>query len=161
MKLGTVEFVFENCEVMSIPGKYFSDFYIDNINTYFKQVATNAIEKIDEAGTVVLSIHKDADKEYSSFGLSSYKTTKFDRILAYNDITFIRFFIDDEGYSYRIKWNDDMMDENLNQTSQKNYFGHLYLVISDNVKAEMEKYFPKEMFDNEDYEFDQMNLWED
>jgi hypothetical protein len=161
MKLGMVEFVFENCEVMSIHGKYFSDFYIDNINTYFKRIAANAIEKIDEAGTIVLSIHKDADEEYHSFGLSSYKTTKFDRILAYNDITLIRFFLDGKEYSYRIKWDDDMMSENLNQASQKSRFGHLYLVISDNALTNMKEYFPEETINDEDYEFDQMDLWED
>lgn len=161
MKLGAVEFVFENCEVMNIPGKYFSDFYIDNINTYFKRIAANAIEKIDEAGTIVLSIHKDADKEYHSFGLSDYKMTKFDRILAYNDITFIRFFLDGKKYFYRIKWDDDMMSENLNQTSQKSRFGHLYLVISDNALTNMKEHFPEEMINDEDYEFDQMDLWED
>jgi hypothetical protein len=161
MKLGMVEFVFENCEVMSIHGKYFSDFYIDNINTYFKRIAANAIEKIDEAGTIVLSIHKDADEEYHSFGLSSYKTTKFDRILAYNDITLIRFFLDGKEYSYRIKWDDDMMSENLNQTSQKSRFGHLYLVISNNVWTDMKKHFPEEMINDADYEFDLIDLWED
>lgn len=146
---------------MNIPGKYFSDFYIDNINTYFKRIAANAIEKIDEAGTIVLSIHKDADKEYHSFGLSTHKTTKFDRILAYNDITFVRFFLDGKEYSYRIKWDDDMMSENLNQTSRKSRFGHLYLVISDNALTHMKEYFPEEMINDEDYEFDQMDLWED
>lgn len=161
MKLGTVEFVFENCEVMSIPGKYFSDFYIDNINTHFKRIAANAIEKIDEAGTIVLSIHKDADEEYHSFGLSAYKTTKFDRILAYNDITLIRFFLDGKEYSYRIKWDDDMMSENLNQTSRKSCFGHLYLVISGNVWTDMKKHFPEEMINDADYEFDLIDLWED
>ena len=161
MHLGTVEFVFENCEVISIPGKYFSDFYIGNINTYFKRIAANAIEKIDEADTIALSIHKEADEEYHSFGLSAYKMTKFDRILAYNDITFIHFFLDAKEYSYRIKWDDDMMNENLNQTSQKSRFGHLYLVISDNVRADMKKHFPEEMINDEDYEFDQMDLWED
>lgn len=161
MHLGTVEFVFENCEVMSIPGKYFSDFYIDNINTHFKRVAANAIEKIDETGTIAISIRKDADEEYHSFGLSAYKTTKFDRILAYNDITLIRFFLDGKEYSYRIKWDDDMMSENLNQTSKKSRFGHLYLVISGNAWTDMKKYFPEEMINDEDYEFDLIDLWED
>ena len=116
---------------------------------------------IDETGTIVLSIHKDADEEYHSFGLSAYKTTKFDRILAYNDITLIRFFLDGKEYSYRIKWDDDMMSENLNQTSQKSRFGHLYLVISDNVWTDMKKHFPEEMINNADYEFDLIDLWED
>lgn len=158
MKLETIEFVFENCEVMSIPGKYFSDFYINDINTCFMRVAANAIEKIDEVGTIVLSIHKDADEEYHSFGLSSYKTTKFDRILAYNDITFIRFFLDGKEYSYRIKWADDMMGENLNQTSRKSRFGHFYLVISYHAWADMNTYFPEEKINDEDYEFNQIDL---
>lgn len=161
MHLGTVEFSFENCEVMSIPGKYFSEFYIDNIKTYFKRTAANAIEKLDEADTIILSIHKDADEEYCSFGLPSFKTTKFSRIMEYNDIALVRFFLDGNEYSYRVKWVGDMMEENVCQTSTKSRFGHLYLVISSDAVLTMEKYFPKEMIDDEDYEFGQMNLWED
>lgn len=161
MYLGTVEFVFENCEVMSIPGKYFSEFYIDNVKAYFKRTAANAIEKLDEADTIILSIHKDADEEYCPFGLSSLKTTKFNRIMEYNDIALVRFFLDGNEYSYSVRWSGDMMEENICQTSIKSRFGHLYLVISSDAVLTMEEYFPKEMINDENYDFGQIGLWED
>jgi hypothetical protein len=162
---GDVEFIFENCEVMIIPGKYFVDFYLDDLHTYFKRATVKAVHKYEEVGKIVLSIHKDADDQnywYQTFGLKNQKISKFDRIQTWNDITHMRFFIEGKEYKYAVKWGGNPYgDENPRQISTRSRFGHLYLVVSDDPIATMEECFPQEIINDEDCEFDQVDLWED
>lgn len=160
---GDVEFIFENCEVMIIPGKYFVDFYLDDFRFYFERATANLVHKYEEVGKIILSIHKDADDtNYWTFGLKEQKISKFDRIQQWNDITHIRFFIEGKEYKYEVKWGGNPYgDENPRQISTRSRFGHLYLVISDDPATTMEECFPQEIINDEDYEFDQIDLWED
>ena len=44
MKLKNIVFNFENCDSITIKGKYIGDFLVDDIKTNFKRIASNAIE---------------------------------------------------------------------------------------------------------------------
>ena len=93
MRLKNITFVFENCDTITIDGKYIGDFLVADLKTEIRRIACNAIERMDIAGTIAIEIHKDANKEYYQFGQNQYekfKTKVFDR-LADNDITSIEF----------------------------------------------------------------------
>lgn len=155
MVLEKVEFVFENCERITIEGKYISDFYLGDIYTEFARIACNSIEKLDMVKTVAIGIHKGAeDKEYAPFGEKDWKKSNFQRFLQYNDITHICFIMDGEKYSYSVEWNeDDAWDqENSRQTCYLSRLGHLYIVVSDNPEEDLKtKYFPYEDINSKEY----------
>ena len=161
MKLNYITFVFENCDCITIEGKYICDFVVDDIETYFKRIACNAINKIEATNTFAIEIHKDANKERYQFDQTDYKDWRhlvFDRLQT-GDITHIDFELEeqylDEGvtpkkykYSYSVDWSGD--DDFYNE-SQKTYVskvGHLYIVISENKG--IEDFFDKEWIDDKD-----------
>lgn len=160
MKLKEITFVFENCECITIDGKYIGDFLVEDIRTSIKRIACNAINKIDVVYTFAIEIHKDANKERCSFGCKDDKELVFDRFNSYTDITRIEFeLVDDyveegqeqivEQYCYYVDW---VGDSDYINDAQKNYtssVGNLYIVIA-NGKS-IEDFFDEEAIDDEEY----------
>ena len=162
MRLKCIELTLENCEVVTIDGKYIGDFLVDDISTSIRRLGCNWDGKVDWAGLVAIEIHKDADGEqYRSFG---YKATKFSRLTEWNDITHIDICLEDEDaednvdksqiYSYAIHWDDDDDEENKNQESYISDLGNLYIYIN-NKKSSDNKgifdFFDKEAINDKDY----------
>lgn len=154
MKLKNITFTFENCDMITIDGKYVGDFLVDEIKTSFQRIACNSIMKMDIAKVFAIEIHKDANKESYAFGCEEWKQMTFDRFLSYNDITFIEFTLDDGNgnctdYEYYINWvgNSDM--ENEAQHSYESKDNNLYIVISDGEN--IENYFDMETINDSKY----------
>lgn len=155
MKLKEITFVFENCDCITIDGKYIGDFLVDELNTSIQRIACNSIEQMDGANVVVVEIHKDANKERYPFAQTNWEDSKhmvFDRFVEYDDITSIEFKLDDKDYSYYVDWVGDDDYENEAQSSYVSKDGHLYLVIAKD--KEVSDFFDmNEINDSENIDF--------
>lgn len=160
MKLKYITFVLENCDTVTINGKYICTFIVDDIKTSIHRIACNSIRRMDTANEIVIEIHKNADKPHYELGLDSYKTTAFEILARYGCITSIEFeleeqYIEDgknpetEHYNYYVSWTGDNEYENDSQKSYISKPGHLYLVI--NKDKGIEDYFDKEEIDDEEF----------
>lgn len=149
MKLKNITFTFENCDMITIDGKYIGNFLVDEIKTSIQRVACNAIMQMDIAKVIAIEIHKDANKERYPLGCEDCTEMTFDRFLAYDDITSIEFTLDDTDYSYYVDWVGDSDMENEAQHSYMSKDNNLYIVISDGKNVE--DYFDFEMIDDSEY----------
>lgn len=154
MKLKNITFTFENCDMITIDGKYIGNFLVDEIKTSIQRIACNAIMKMDIAKVIAIEIHKDANKERCPLGCEDCKEMTFDRFLAYDDIVSIEFTLDDgdsncTDYDYYVDWVGDSDMENEAQHSYVSKDNNLYIVISDGKNVE--DYFDFEMIDDSDY----------
>ncbi len=144
MKLKNVTLIFENCDYITIDGKYVGNLLVDDLHICFRRIACNAIEKVETANTFALEIHRDANKDRYQFGQSDvphFKQKTFDRIEEYDDITSIEFELEDayveegeiprvEHYEYYVDWVGESEYENEAQTSYISSDGNMYLVIA-------------------------------
>jgi hypothetical protein len=166
MKLKYITFCLENCDRITIDGKYIGDFVVKDIKTEIRRIATNAIDRIDIADTFAIEIHKDANKERYPFGQidkPNWKQMTFDRLVKYSDITSIEFELYDdytdemeegavyctECYDYWVVWTGDDDETNDAQSNYVSKDGHLYIVIS--ADKTIEDFFDKEDIDDSDY----------
>ena len=150
MKVKNVTLCFENCDYVTIDGKYIGNLLVDDLHTCFRRIACNAIEKVETAKTIAIEIHKDANKDRYQFGQSDvpdFKQKTFDRIEEYDDITSIQFeleetYVEDgeipriEHYDYWVDWVGESDYENEAQTSYISADGNMYLVIAKDKKIE-------------------------
>ena len=96
MKLKEISFVMENCEAITISGKYIGHFIVDKIEKGIYRLASNHIGKTKTANRIVIEIHKNANREDYVFGSENLgKQFTFDR-LKQGDITQIEFILEDE-----------------------------------------------------------------
>lgn len=156
--LKSITFTFENCDMITIDGKYIGDFLVDEIKTSFKRIACNAIMKFDTAHIIAIEIHKDANKERDSFDFwdchDFCKHMIFDRFLEWADITHIDFTLENSEdieteYSYTVNWVGDSDMVNDAQHGFVSESGNLYIVISDGNN--IEDYFDIEMINDSEY----------
>ena len=163
MKLKYITFILENCDSITIDGKYVGDFIVADIKTEIKRIASNAINKIDFVDMFAIEIHKDANKERYQFDqtdFADWKQMTFDRLNKYHDIVSIEFELYDdyaeedetpciEHYAYYVDWTGDSDEINNAQNNYVSKDGHLYIVISANKT--IEDFFDKEEIDDSDY----------
>ena len=155
MKLKSITFGFENCEIITIDGKYIGDFLVDDIRTSVSRIACNSVERMDTTYTFAIEIHKNANQEYSIFGEADQKRMTFDR-LQVPDITSIEFELENpyedgsatEHYYYWVHWTGDNECFNDSEKSYISENGHLYIVISEN--EEIKDYFDMNVINNAD-----------
>lgn len=150
MKLKNITLVFENCDSITIDGKYVGEFLVDNIHTSIERIACNAIERIDSADTFAIEFHKDANKErfqFDQIDCEDFKQMTFDRLSACNDITSIQIsLIEDyveegqipreEYYDYYVKWTGENDYANDSQVNYMSDCGNFYMVIAEGKKIE-------------------------
>ena len=173
MKLKYITFTLENCDQITIDGKYIGGFYVGDIKSEIHRIACNSIMKMDTTHEFAIEINKNADKEHFELGCENYKTTTFARLVNISDITSIEFeleeqYVEDgkipkvEHYDYYVNWT---VESDYTNDSQKSYIskpGHLYLVISKDKN--IEDYFDKEEIDDEemtDFYFDMCDVGDD
>ena len=160
MKLKEITFVLENCDCITIDGKYIGDFFIEDIRTSIKRIACNAINKMDVVHTFAIEIHKDANKERCPFGFIEDKELTFNRLVFYDDITSIDFkLVEDyveesrepiiEHYHYYVHWTGESDYINEAQKSYISNVGNLYIVIADGKN--IEDFYDKELIDDEEH----------
>ena len=152
MKLKSITFHLENCDMITIDGKYIGDFIVDDITTSISRVACNAIIKMETAYVFAIEIHKDANKKRYAHGQKDWEEMTFDRLLQWNDITSIEFTLDDgdgncTDYDYYVNWTGDSDMENEAQHSFET--DNLYIVIADGKN--IEDYFDMEAINDSDY----------
>ncbi len=162
MRIKSVDFILENCEVITIDGKYIGDFLIDDVQTRISRIACNSISKMDIANTIAIEIHRDANKERHQFGCTGYKQKTFDRLVEWNDITSIEFELEEgnveegkiprvEHYHYFVNWVGDNDEENDAQSTYISDNEDLYLVIAEN--KQIEDYFNDKLIDDDEYAY--------
>lgn len=159
-KLKNITFIFENCDSITIDGKYVGDFLVDDIKTSFNRTTINCIEKMELAHTFAIEIHKDANKERYSFDLAGCdKHMIFDRLAA-SDITSIQFELateiehkdcnyqiaKSEYYDYYILWSGENEYFNEYQINYISVGGHFYITIAKDKS--IEDFFELEEIDN-------------
>ena len=156
MKLKEITLVLENCELITIDGKYVGDFLVEDIRTSIQRIACNAIDKMDVAYTFAIEIHKDANKLNSQFD----RKPIFDRLTSWDDITSIQFelfqdYVEEgqepivEHYDYYIHWTGDSDQENDSQKSCISDVGNLYIVVADGKG--IEDFFDKEAINDKEH----------
>jgi hypothetical protein len=144
MRLKQITFEFENCDAITIDGKYVGDFIVEDIRTEISRIASNSIEKTDTAYSFAIEIHKDANKERYQFDqahIKDFKQMTFDRFMKYDDITNILFELEEnyeceegiprcEQYNYYLNWTGESEYENDSQTSYLSKDGNLYIIVA-------------------------------
>ena len=131
----SVEFCFENVEVMSFDAKYIGRCDIEGVSEAVHRIACNSIAHFVTADRVAVEIFSEANDTYYPMGDTNSETTKFERILAWDDIVVItlkyddgseeEFYVDyDEG-----AFEGDLGAENINQHVMLSDLGNLYIVI--------------------------------
>lgn len=163
MKLKSITFIFENCETITVDGKYIGHFVVDNIEKGFYRIASNLFKKSQTANRIVVEIHKNANREEHIFNSENLdKQFIFER-LKQGDITHIDFVFEDENgaenFSFVTNWCGDSDYINEAQKTCESECGHLYLVIEDGKN--IEDYFQKEEINDAsymDFRFDMMDV---
>lgn len=145
-RIKEITFTFENCEQITIPGKYIGCFFVNGIYKRIARIACNAIKEMDICSSFGVEIHKDANVPYSPFGDESMEETTFDRFLRWDDITGIDFVMTTDAvyygaeemtaensktYSFYADWDSslDYEENNRNQMTALSELGHLYILI--------------------------------
>lgn len=133
-----IELCFENCELVTIDGKYIGEFNIDNIQRSIRRVACNYIQDALTCDHFSISIHREANKETDG-GLFN-DTLKLNRIQKYNDIVSVCVYLNEDTEDERVeriyvKWRDSDCD-NEYQKSYMNDSGDLFIVIDKNSSLE-------------------------
>lgn len=164
-RLKSITFVLESCERITISGKYVGWFLVDDIKTSFSRMATNWVGKQDVTKTFAIEIHKGANIERYPFDnmASAIKTTVFNRLTQYPDITHIGFVLEEESldsdgneivreeeYYYSVEWVSTEQRFDINK-AQKNYIskcGNMYIVIAED--AEIGDYFDLEEINDQE-----------
>ena len=135
--LKSIEFVFENCEHMSFPGNVIGELDIDDIKRHICRVAVNAFQDYYASGHVFVEIFTEGNTDYYPFGVETNKQKKFDRLLAYNDITSVEIELDGERKeTFLVNYNTglaedepDLGADNQNQKVFLSELGNLYILI--------------------------------
>ena len=154
-KLKEITFTFENCDCVTIDGKYICDFAVSGIRKTIKRIACNAINEYDYCKNFFIEISKGA-KDIGTMTGETFFTRRFD------DITSINFTLEDDiyddiydentdkyigittkDYDYAVDWKDisstnASICENANQKTYLSDCGNLYILIS--KKKTMEDY---------------------
>ena len=143
MRLKEIELQFENCEYVTINGKYVGEFLVDDIKKSFSRLGCNSIDEIDECAKFMIEFSDDANKIANAVGSSdwySHYDNVFGRIEQYADITGFRcVLVDYDGveheYSYIPIWEDadHNGEENLYQKSYISKNGFMYIVIGKDI----------------------------
>lgn len=155
MKIKEIHFILENCDMITVDGKYIGDFCMEDIRTSIKRIACNAIEKMQTCYSFLIEIHKDANKERYQFGQISerFKQTTFARLTEFNDITQVEIILTDESGEeikehYFLHWTGESDCENNAQKSYISKPGHLYIVVAEG--EDLKDFFDLEELDDEE-----------
>ena len=128
-KIKAIEFVFENCECITVDSKYIGDFSMEGFETKIMGAGVCTIREYTTCEKINLVIYKDANITVESYG-DKYKV--FDRILSWNDITSICLkYEDDIEREIYVPWDEENNNYNNNK-AQSSFMSdeHLYLTIN-------------------------------
>ena len=149
MIIKQIDFVLENCDVISIPGYYIGFIDINDIKTSISRIACNCVMEMRICNDFAIEIHRDANKKYSPFDIDDPEriTSTFDRFTKWRDITSIELTLTDnecyeenfdehlEKHTIYLHWSGDNDYENLGQQCYINKSGDLYITVNDGKKS--------------------------
>lgn len=161
MLIRKIELGLENCDVITIDGKYIGAFYAGDIRKQIARMACNYVDIAEICHEFYLEVHKDANKKHFELGCEEFETTVFERLQMHNDICSITVYLydecnnetcDDESkdtvYHYLLSWGGDSDYVNAYQYSKVSKEGWLYIVVGE--KMDINEVFPNEECDDEE-----------
>ena len=151
-----IEFVFENCECVTIEAPYIGDVLIEGIETSIRRVAVNCICESTSCKRFEVAISKEANVENESYG---EKIRKLSRINDWDDVTSI--FLKYEDGSEKeilVPWVGESDDNNEAQSSFIDKYGNLYLVINEECQNVLDIY-TDDMMEQMNRDFDFYRIW--
>ena len=128
-----IEFVFENCECITVDSKYIGDILIEGFKTNVRRLGVNAIREYTSCERIDLIIYKDGNTTSESYG-DEYSV--FDRILNWNDITSICLkYEDDIEQEIYVPWDNE--NDYYDNKAQSSFISdeHLYLTINKDCQS--------------------------
>ena len=133
-KVNEVEFIFENCESLRLPSKYFKSFNLCDIRENVSRISLESIVRSKTAEIVYFEISKETkDMEYIPFGILKLKTNVFDKLSTSNDITsLILYYEDGTKELIFVKWSSENECKNSYQKNSISDSGNLYIAIFEN-----------------------------
>ena len=145
-----IELVFENCDYVEIQPEDIANLVINNISEKIRRIACNSISKYKVIDDMVITLTRNANKQYAPLGFIEDKEYIFDRITGWNDITSIDITYEDDTTDYiTVTWTGDSDYNNDSQHSLLTPQGNLIIVIGNNVNS-VEDYLHKEDLTVED-----------
>ncbi len=136
-----IEIVLENCEVITIEGKYIGNFGCTDISYSIERFGCNCIDELKTCKDFYISIYRDSalNTEFNTtFGELNETRNPLKRILDYPDITSIYIYLtkdENNPKEFYVTWGDGEYD-NEYQKSYMNKFGDLFIVVSEKLKLE-------------------------
>ena len=151
-----IEFLFENCECLTIEPPYIGDILIEGIETNIRRVAVNFICESTSCKRLEVAISKEANVEFESYG---EKIRKLFRINILNDVTSI--FLKYEDGSEKeilVPWLGESDNKNKAQSSFIDKHGNLYLAINEECQNVLDIY-TNDMMEKINRDFDFYRIW--
>ena len=151
-----IEFVFENCECVTIEAPYIGDVLIEGIETSIRRVAVNFICESTSCKRFEVAISKEANVEIESYG---EKIRKLSRINDWDDVTSI--FLKYEDGSEKeilVPWFGESANKNKAQSSFMDKYGNLYLTINEECQNVLDIY-TNDMMEQINRDFDFYRIW--
>lgn len=150
MNLKEITFIFENCDSITVSGKYIGEFWLSKMKECFGRLAVNHFGSFKVCEQMIIEIHRDADRVRhvfdSPFPYNPHSV--FERLSA-GDITSVDAVLENgETVSCSVPWNPDDEYTNSWQVSKISKAGHLYISIGE--KSNFDEVFPSEEIDDID-----------
>ena len=151
-----IEFVFENCECVTIEAPYIGDVLIEGIETSIRRVAVNSIGEYTSCKRFEVAISKEADVKIESYG---EKIRKLSRINDWDDVTSIFLkYKDGSEKEILVPWLGESDYENKAQSSFIDKYGNLYLAINEECQNVFDIY-TDDMMEQMNRDFDFYRIW--
>ena len=151
-----IEFVFENCECVTIEAPYIGDVLIEGIETSIRRVAVNSICESTSCKRFEVVISKEANIEIESYG---EKIRKLSRINDWDDVTCIFLkYKDGSEKEILVPWLGESDYENKAQSSFIDKYGNLYLAINEECQNVLDIY-TNDMMEQINRDFDFYRIW--
>ncbi|KAA9007295.1 hypothetical protein F4V43_02070 [Paenibacillus spiritus] len=129
MKIKSVEFALENCEVLSIDGKYIGNFQVRDLKKHITK-HYNSIMHMTTCELFSIAISREANKEYNAFDVEEWKHNLFERLSARDICSVDLIYEDGTKDEFYVDWVGESEYKNEAQDSYVSKLGDLYIVIS-------------------------------
>lgn len=134
-EIKSIEFIFENCECLTIDGRYIGDLIIEDIRTSIRRVACNSIMRMVSCKSFAISINKLVNIKTIHTGFD--EVYPLERINSGTEITYIIItYSDNSTETIYMNWSNESEWHNPYQKSLITKKGDLYLVIDKELNIE-------------------------
>lgn len=137
MRLKNITFILENCDTITIDGKYIGTIQCSDIKKELRRIAINSVNMYECCDMFFIEINKNANTKKKPFDYSDFEEYEvFSRLTKYQDITAIKIILIDDIedkeyiYDFYVSWNDVDETDNSYQTYYISELGDLYLMIN-------------------------------